>query len=58
MTARSTKWERRMSSMYYGCKEYELEVQRMIYEGGGVFQDSLLIDRREQGEKKSSEQEG
>ena len=40
--------------VYHGCIEYELEVQRMIYEGGGVFQDYLSSKRKERIEKKKS----
>lgn len=31
-----------MPGNYYGCSQYELEVQRMIYEGGAIFQDHIL----------------
>lgn len=30
----------------YGCEQYELEVQRMIYEGGAIFQEYLLKDKK------------
>ncbi|WHY82671.1 hypothetical protein [Siminovitchia fortis] len=30
----------------YGCIQYELEVQRMIYEGGAIFQDYLLKEKK------------
>ncbi|WP_185830426.1 hypothetical protein [Siminovitchia terrae] len=29
----------------YGCEQYELEVQRMIYEGGAIFQEYLLKEK-------------
>lgn len=40
--------------VYCGCIEYELEVQRMIYEGGRVFQDYLPGEQEEHLEKKKS----
>lgn len=30
----------------YGCEQYELEVQRMIYEGGAIFQEYLLKEKK------------
>ncbi|VEF47710.1 Uncharacterised protein [Bacillus freudenreichii] len=35
-----------MPGNYYGCSQYELEVQRMIYEGGAIFQDYILKEMK------------